>query len=122
MCRFHVASSEKLHADKQLSGALIRSVAKLAGINLRKCGSFSYWFDYTLVSQLRKTCCCAPHTFLLGFPTECLTRTIKHFSGAISGEKEDFCKGSLSRSIFYFVIILLYFIFTCIILSKIQKK
>jgi hypothetical protein len=36
-------------------------------------------------------------------------------------EKEDFCKGSLSRSTFYFVIVLLYFIFTCIILSKIQK-
>jgi hypothetical protein len=44
------------------------------------------------------------------------------FSGAVAGEKEDFCKGSLSRSIFYFVIILLYFIFACIFLSKIQKK
>jgi hypothetical protein len=44
VCRFHVAAGEKLHADK-LSGAIVRSVAKLAGINLRKCGSFSYWFD-----------------------------------------------------------------------------
>jgi hypothetical protein len=44
VCRFHVAAGEKLHADK-ISGAIIRSVAKLAGINLRKCGSFSYWFD-----------------------------------------------------------------------------
>jgi hypothetical protein len=26
----------------------------------------------TLVSQLRETCCCAPHTFLLGFPIGCL--------------------------------------------------
>jgi hypothetical protein len=51
-----------------------------------------------------------------------LTRTIKHFSGAVAGEKEDFCKGSLSRSIFYFVFVLLSFIFACIILSKIQKK
>jgi hypothetical protein len=32
-------------------------------------------------------------------------------SGAIAGEKEDFCKGSLSLAIFYFVIVLLYFIF-----------
>jgi hypothetical protein len=48
--------------------------------------------------------------------------TIKHFSGAIAGEKEDFSKGSLSLPIFYFVIVLLYFIFACIILSKIQKK
>jgi hypothetical protein len=28
-----------------------------------------------LVSQLRETCCCAPHTFLLGFPTGCLNIT-----------------------------------------------
>jgi hypothetical protein len=44
-----------------------------------------------------------------------------NFFGAIAGEKEDFYKGSLSRSTFYFVIVLLYFIFTCIILSKIKK-
>jgi hypothetical protein len=44
MCRFHVAAGEKLYADK-ISGAIVRSVAKLAGINLRKFGSFSYWFD-----------------------------------------------------------------------------
>jgi hypothetical protein len=41
--------------------------------------------------------------------------------GRITGEKEDFCKGSLSCSTFYFVIVLLYFIFTCIILSKTKK-
>jgi hypothetical protein len=44
------------------------------------------------------------------------------FSGAVAGEKEDFCKESLSLLIFYFVIVLLYFIFACIVLSKIQKK
>jgi hypothetical protein len=48
--------------------------------------------------------------------------THQHFSGTIAGEKEDFYKGSLSRSIFYFVIVLLYFIFSCIVLSKIQKN
>jgi hypothetical protein len=48
--------------------------------------------------------------------------TIKQFSGAVAGEKEDFCKGSLSLPIFYFVIVLLYFIFACIFLSKIQKN
>jgi hypothetical protein len=41
VCRFHVAASEKLHADK-FPGAIVWSVAKLAGINLRKFGSFSY--------------------------------------------------------------------------------
>jgi hypothetical protein len=44
------------------------------------------------------------------------------FSGAVAGEKEDFCKGSLSLPIFYFVIVFLYFIFACIFLSKIQKN
>jgi hypothetical protein len=45
VCRFHIAAGKKLHADKHLSGAIVWSVAKLAGINLQKCGSFSYWFD-----------------------------------------------------------------------------
>jgi hypothetical protein len=49
-------------------------------------------------------------------------QNINKFSGAIAGEKEDFSKGSLSLPIFYFVIVLLYFIFVCIVLSKIQKK
>jgi hypothetical protein len=34
-----------------------------------------------------------------------------NFSGTIAGEKEYFYKGSLSRSIIYFVIVLLYLIF-----------
>jgi hypothetical protein len=80
----------------------------------------------------------------LGFPTGCYLHAIKqffwrhcwglkknkfprqlgtsNFSGAIAREKEDFCKGSLSRSTVYFVFVLLYFIFACIVLSKIQKN
>jgi hypothetical protein len=50
------------------------------------------------------------------------TRHQATFFCAFAGEKEDFCKGSLSLPIFYFVIVLLYFIFACIILSKIQKN
>jgi hypothetical protein len=48
-------------------------------------------------------------------------QNINKFSGTVAGEEEDFCKGSLSRTIFYFVFILLYFIFACIVLSKIKK-
>jgi hypothetical protein len=44
VCRFHVAAGEKLHIDK-FSGTIVQSVAKLAGINLQKFGSFTYWFD-----------------------------------------------------------------------------
>jgi hypothetical protein len=44
------------------------------------------------------------------------------FSGAVAREKEDFCKGSFARTSFTLFIVLLYFIFTCIVLSKIQKN
>jgi hypothetical protein len=44
VCRFHVAAGKNLHTDK-FYGAIVRSIAKLAGIDLRKFGSFSYWFD-----------------------------------------------------------------------------
>jgi hypothetical protein len=44
-----------------------------------------------------------------------------NFFGAVVEEKEDFYKGSLSLPIFYFIV-LLYFIFACIFLSKIQKN
>jgi hypothetical protein len=44
------------------------------------------------------------------------------FCGAIAGEKEDFCKGSFARTSFTLFYVLLYFIFTCFVLSKIQKK
>jgi hypothetical protein len=58
----------------------------------------------------------------LGVSNELYLQAINEFSGAIAGKEEDFYKGSLSRTIFYFVFILLYFIFACIILSKIQKN
>jgi hypothetical protein len=46
----------------------------------------------------------------------------KDFFGTVVGEKEDFCKGSFARTSFTLFIVLLYFIFACIFLSKIQKK
>jgi hypothetical protein len=59
----------------------------------------------------------------LGVPNWAITYTpSSNFSSVIAGEKEDLCKGSLSLPIFYFVIVLLYFIFDCVFLSKIQKK
>jgi hypothetical protein len=57
----------------------------------------------------------------LGFPTGWLAPPIKHFSGAVAGEKEDFCKGSLSLPIFYFVIVLLTF-FTLFLLASFYQK
>jgi hypothetical protein len=45
-----------------------------------------------------------------------------YFSGTVAGEKEDFCKGSFALTSLTLFIVLLYFIFACIVLSKIQKK
>jgi hypothetical protein len=63
-----------------------------------------------------------PSNLPLGVPNELFLQAINEFSGAAAGEKEDFCKGSLTCTILYFVFVLLYFIFACIFLSKIQKK
>jgi hypothetical protein len=57
----------------------------------------------------------------LGFPTGWLAPPIKHFSGAVAGVKEDFCKGSLSLPIFYFVIVSLTF-FTLFLLASFYQK
>jgi hypothetical protein len=73
VCRFHVAANEKLHADK-LSGAIVRSVAKLAGINLRKCGSFFYWFDNLGLITKGKLVAVLIITLLLGFTNKASTR------------------------------------------------
>jgi hypothetical protein len=43
------------------------------------------------------------------------------FSGTVARGKEDFCKGSFARTSFTLFIVLLYFIFACIILSKTHK-
>jgi hypothetical protein len=84
--------------------------------------AFSCWFDSTLVSQLREDLLLCSSYLPLGVPNELYLQAINEFFGAGAGKEEDFCKGSLSRTIFYFVFVLLYFIFACIVLSKIQKK
>jgi hypothetical protein len=104
-----------------LSGAIVWSVAKLASITFWSL-AFSYWFDSTLVSQLREKLLRCSSYLPLRVPNGLLLHAIKQFSSAIAGEKEDFCKGSLARTMFYFLFVLLYFIFACIFLSKIQKN
>jgi hypothetical protein len=66
VCRFHVAAGGKLHADK-LPGAIAQSVAKLAGIDLRKFGSFSYWFNKPWFHNRGKLAAVFIITLLLGF-------------------------------------------------------
>jgi hypothetical protein len=75
-----------------------------------------------LVSQLREDLLLCSSYLPLGVPNELYLQAINEFFGAVSREEEDFCKGSLSRTIFYFVFVFLYFIFACIVLSKTQKN
>jgi hypothetical protein len=57
----------------------------------------------------------------LGVPNWAASTANKHFSGAVAGEKEDFCKGNLSLPIFYFVIVLLTF-FTLFLFASFYQK
>jgi hypothetical protein len=76
VCRFHIVVGEKLHADK-FPGAIVWSVAKLAGINLRKFGSFSYWFDNLGFTTEGKLAAVLIITFSWGFPTSFLASTTR---------------------------------------------
>jgi hypothetical protein len=99
-----------------------RAVAKLASINLRKL-VLSPTGLINLGFILRKDLLLWSSYLPLGVPNWAVIYTpSSNFSGAIAGEKEDFCKGSLSLPIFYFVIVLLYFIFACIFYRKYKKK
>jgi hypothetical protein len=48
-----------------LSGALVRSVTKLASITFLSL-AFSYWIDLPWFHYCGKICCCAHHTFSWG--------------------------------------------------------
>jgi hypothetical protein len=108
-------------ATYKFSGA----VAKPASINLRKLvlsptGSINLGFI------LREDLLLCSSYLPLGVPNwAVIYMPSSNFSGAVAGEKEDFCKGSLSLPIFllcYCFAYFLYFIFVCVFLSKIQKN
>jgi hypothetical protein len=122
VCRFHVAAGAKLRPRRCAIYKLSGAVAKLASINLRKL-VISPTGSINLSFILREDLMLCSSYLPLGVPNWAVIYTSSsNFSGAVAGEKEDFCKGSLSLPIFYFVIVLLYFIFACIFLSKIQKN
>jgi hypothetical protein len=119
--RFHVAAGTKLRPKRGAIYKLSGAITKLASINLRKLvlsptGSINLGFI------LREDLLLCSSYLPLGVPNWADIYTpSSNISSAVAGEKEDFCQGSLSLSIFYFVIVLLYFIFSRIFLSKIQK-
>jgi hypothetical protein len=93
---------------------------KPASINLQK------WFlsptsrlnlGFTIEGNLSL---CSSH-LPLGVPNWAASTANKHFFDAVAREKEDFCKGSLSLPILYFVIVLLTF-FTLFLLASFYQK
>jgi hypothetical protein len=90
---------ESYTPTSSLSGALVRSVSKLASITFWSF-AFSYWFESTLVSQLREDLLMCSSYLPVGVPNELYLQAINEFSSAVAGEEEDFCKGSLSCTIF----------------------
>jgi hypothetical protein len=122
VCRFHVAASEKLRADKQFIWCPCPECREASKHHLLKFGFLllvQFNLGFTTEGRLA-TVLIIPSSW--GSQRAVLTCHQAKFSGTVAGEKEDFCKGSLSHTIFYFVFVLLYFTFACIFLSKIQKK
>jgi hypothetical protein len=116
VCRFHVAAGAKLRPGRGTIYKLSGAVAKLASINLWKL-VLSPTSSINLGFILREDLLLCSSYLPLGVPNWADIYTLSsNFSGAGAGEKEDFCKGSLSLPIFYFVIVLIYFIFVCIFL------
>jgi hypothetical protein len=87
-----------------LSGAIIRSAVKLASITFLNL-ALSYWIDYLGFITERKLFAVLI-TPSLGVPNWSVIYIINitpssKFSGAVAGEREDFCKGSLACTIFF---------------------
>jgi hypothetical protein len=87
VCGFHVDASEKLHTDK-FPGAIVQSVAKLAGITFQKCGSFSYWFDNLGLTIEGKLVAVLIITLLLGFTNTPLVRCRQPAHWPLTGATE----------------------------------
>jgi hypothetical protein len=122
---------------------IVWSIAKPASINLRKwflfpAGSIKPWFHnegnlplcslYLPLGVPNWVASTANQAFFWrrcwGLKKNNLPRqlgAIKDFFSAVAGEKEDFCKGSLSLPIFYFVIVFLIY-FTLFLLASFYQK
>jgi hypothetical protein len=71
--------------------------------------AFSYWFDNLGFTTEGNLLLCSSY-LPLGVPNWVPQhRTIKHFSDAVAREKEDFCKGSLTRILLCLCFALFYF-------------
>jgi hypothetical protein len=101
------------------------SVTKLASITFLSL-AFSYWIDYLgFITEGRLVAVLIIPS--LGVPNWSViyiinTAPSSKFSGAVAREREDFCKGSLARTIFYFFFSLALFYFCLHLFIKNTKK
>jgi hypothetical protein len=108
-----------------LSSAIVRSVTKLASITFLSL-AFSYWIDNLgFITEGRLAAMLIIPS--LGVPNWSViyiinTAPSSKFSGIVAGEREDFCKGSLARTIFYFVYCFALFYFCLHHFIKYTKK
>jgi hypothetical protein len=108
-----------------LSGAIVWSVTKLASITFVSF-ALSYWIDNLgfITEGKFATVLIIPS---LGVPNWSViyiinTAPSSNFSGAVAGERKTSARGVSHAQSFTLFLVLLYFIFACIFLSKIQKK
>jgi hypothetical protein len=118
VCRFHVAAgAESTTRPHKFSGA----VAKSASNNLREFVlSHTGRLNFGFITKGKLTVVLfTPSSW--GSQLVRQHRRINKFSGAVAGEKEDFCKGVSHFQYFYFVIVLLIFFILFLFASFYQK-
>src|SRR5215203_4472463 len=112
LCRFHVGAGIPVVAPHHISPPSTFNV--LLG---------SSWFDSTLVSFRGKTCHCAHHTFLLGFPTDVYIYAHQAcFLAPLPGRSRHAARGVSTSQSLYFVFVLLYFIYYFVCCTKSKHK
>jgi hypothetical protein len=108
-----------------LSGAIVRSITKLASITFLSL-AFSYWIDYLgFITKGKLTAVLI--TPSLGLPNWSVIYIINtapstSFLAPLPGRKKISARGVSHAQSFTLLFVLLYFIFTFIFLSKIQKN
>jgi hypothetical protein len=115
---------KKLLCTSKLSGS-IRSVAKLASITFLSL-ALSYWIDYLgFITEGKLVVVLI--TPSLGVPNWSVIYIINtapstSFLAPLLGREKTSARGVLHAQYFTLFIVFLYFIFACVVLSKIQKK
>jgi hypothetical protein len=108
-----------------ISGALVQSVTKLASITLLSL-AFSYWIDYIgfITDGKLAAVLITPSLGVSNWSVIYIINTAPptSFLAPLPGRKKSSARGVSHAQYFTLFLVLLYFIFSCIFLSKIQKN